>query len=129
MYIVLRMCSEQYVYCYIILTFYCACVAHNRRTAHAACTLGGIVCMVFRVLVVRTLCRVRVRAWDKDWVFHAFLFFFPYLKVTNTFVLPSWAEAWCKCDVMRFIHVCLHGFITQTNRLTDLLEEVALVAI
>ena len=30
-------------------------------------------------------------------------FFFPYLKVTNTFVLPSWAEAWCKCDIMRFI--------------------------
>ena len=36
-------------------------------------------------------------------------FFFPYLKVTNTFVLPSWAEAWCKCDVMRFIGDCLHG--------------------
>jgi len=36
-------------------------------------------------------------------------FFFPYLKVTNTFVLPSWAEAWCKCYVMRFIRDCLHG--------------------
>ena len=23
--------------------------------------------------------------------------------------LPSWAEAWCKCNVMRFIHDCLHG--------------------
>ena len=36
-------------------------------------------------------------------------FFFSYLKVTNTFVLPSWAEAWCKCDVMLFIRDCLHG--------------------
>ena len=27
---------------------YCACVVHNRRTACAACILGGIVCMVFR---------------------------------------------------------------------------------
>ena len=36
-------------------------------------------------------------------------FFFFFLKVTNTFVLPSWAEAWCKCDVMLFIRDCLHG--------------------
>ena len=35
--------------------------------------------------------------------------FFFFLKVTNTFVLPSWAEAWCKCDVMLFIRDCLHG--------------------
>ena len=27
---------------------YCTCVAHNRCTARAVCTLGGIVCMVFR---------------------------------------------------------------------------------
>ena len=36
---------------------YWACVAHNRCTACAACTLGGIVCMVFQVargLMVRT---------------------------------------------------------------------------
>ena len=38
-----------------------------------------------------------------------FSFFFPCLEVTNTFVLPSWAEAWCKCDVMLFICDCLHG--------------------
>ena len=31
------------------------------------------------------------------------------VKVTNTFVLSSWAEAWCKCDVMLFIRDCLHG--------------------
>ena len=35
--------------------------------------------------------------------FMPFFFFFP-LKVTH-----SWAEAWCKCDVMRFIRDCLHG--------------------
>ena len=39
----------------------------------------------------------------------AFFFFFSYLKVTNAFVLPSWAEAWCKCDIMLFIRDCLHG--------------------
>ena len=30
--------------------------------------------------------------------------------MTNTFVLSSWAEAWCKCDIMRFIR---DWFITQ----------------
>ena len=38
---------------------------------------------------------------------NGYFFLFPYLKVTNTFVLPSWAEAWCKCDIMRFIRDCL----------------------
>ena len=42
-----------------------------------------------------------------------FMPFFPYLKVTNTIVLPSWAEAWCKCDVMRFIRDCLHGSLPK----------------
>jgi len=27
--------------------------------------------------------RVRARAWDREWVFHFFLFFFPCLKVTH----------------------------------------------
>ena len=40
-----------------------------------------------------------------------FFFFFPFLKVTNTFVLSSWAEAWCKCDVMLFVRDCLHGSV------------------
>ena len=40
-------------------------------------------------------------------------FFFPYLKVTNIFVLPSWAEAWCKCDVMLFIRDCLRGSLPE----------------
>ena len=40
--------------------------------------------------------------------------FFP-IKVTNTFVLPSWAEAWCKCDVMRFIRDCLHGSLPRST--------------
>ena len=38
---------------------------------------------------------------------NGYFFLFPYLKVTNTFVLPSWAEAWCKCDIMQFIRDCL----------------------
>ena len=33
--------------------------------------------------------------------------------MTNTFVLPSWAEAWFKCDVMRF----LHGSLSRYRRL------------
>ena len=45
--------------------------------------------------------------------FMPFFFFFPYLKVTNTFVLSSWAEAWCKCDVMLFIRDCLHGSLPE----------------
>ena len=43
--------------------------------------------------------------------FIPFFFFFPFLKVTNTFVLSSWAEAWCKCDVMLFVRDCLHGSV------------------
>ena len=35
--------------------------------------------------------------------------FYSYLKVINTFVMLSWAEAYGKCDVMRFIRDCLHG--------------------
>ena len=42
-------------------------------------------------------------------------YFILYLKVTNTFVLPSWAEAWCKCDVMRFICDCLHVCLTEDS--------------
>ena len=41
---------------------------------------------------------------------NGYFFLFPYLKVTNTFVFSSWAEAWCKCDIMRFIR---DWFITQ----------------
>ena len=33
--------------------------------------------------------------------------------MTNTFVLPSWAEAWCKCDVVLFIRDCLHGSLPK----------------
>ena len=65
--------------------------------SHVHSTLGRIVCMVFRswlwvmVIVVRVRVRVRVRARarDREWIFNCF---FP--KVTNTFVLPSWAGAW-----------------------------------
>ena len=39
------------------------------------------------VIVVRV--RVRARGRDREWIFNCF---FP--KVTNTFVLPSWAGAW-----------------------------------
>ena len=34
----------------------------------------------------------RVKAWDREWVFHLFLFFFSHVKVTNTFVLLFWAD-------------------------------------
>ena len=59
---------------------YCACVAHNRRIAHAACTLDGIVCLVFRScswsngLDIVLELGINVRAWDREWVFHAFIF-------------------------------------------------------
>ena len=49
-YVVLRMCSEQYAYCYVI------------HTACAACTLGGIVCslgllkLLMHGLMVRISC-------------------------------------------------------------------------
>ena len=33
--------------------------------------------------------RVRVRARDREWIFHLLSFFFPCLKVTNTFGLFS----------------------------------------
>ena len=33
--------------------------------------------------------------------------------MTKTFVLSSWAEAWCKCDVMLFIRDCLHGSLPR----------------
>ena len=36
--------------------------------------------------------RVRVRGRGREWIFHCF--FPPCLKVTNTFVLPSWPGAW-----------------------------------
>ena len=45
---------------------------------------------------------------------NGYFFFFSFLKVTNTFVLPSWAEAWCKCDVILFICDCLHGSLPPT---------------
>ena len=39
-----------------------------------------------------------------------------YHKLTNTlFFLLSWAEAWCKCNVMPFIRDCLHGSLAHCS--------------
>ena len=53
-------------------------------------------------------------------------FFLPFHKVTNTFLLPSWAEAWCKYDVMLFIHDCLHGSLPGEVAISDLSKALIL---
>ena len=38
--------------------------------------------------------RVTVRARDREKIFDCFFFLFHCLKLTNTFVLPSWSGVW-----------------------------------
>ena len=58
------------------------CVVHTRRNSVHGCSKF----LVVKWLGLSVTVRVRVRAGDRKWI----LFFLSILKVTKTFVLPSW---------------------------------------
>ena len=53
-------------------------------------------------------------AWDREWIFHCF--FFPCLKVRNTFVLSSWPWISLRSEVILTSWVILgHLKVTLDN--------------